>query len=139
MRFRPIWTKLLTRKTRAMSDFEWADGQRFEPVPEGIYEGEFQGYEMLPEREYEGKKMDEGVKFNLAIKGGAMDGKQTSNIGSTKPTDANISGRIIRGLLGGSFKPGDKPDVKPCIGKPYTVVVQKNRNGRPVVVQVQPK
>jgi hypothetical protein len=120
-----------------MSDFEWSSGEQY--APEGIYEGEFLGYELLPATVKNGEQLEEAVKWMFVIKGGDHDGKQTSNIGNKKPTDKNISGRIIRGLLGGAFKPGDKPDVKSCIGKRYTVGVQNNRNGRPVVVQVQPK
>lgn len=114
-----------------MSDFEWSSGVQY--APEGFYDAEFKGYELLPAKD----DMGEAVKWKFVVKGGIHDGKLTGNIGTRKPTDQNVSGRIIRGLLGGSFKPGDKVDVNSCKDKMYKVAVQNNKNDRPVVVQVQ--
>lgn len=82
----------------------------------------------------------EGVRFKFIIRDAQHDGKPTGNVGPAKPTANNATGRLIKGLLGGKeFKTGDKIDLKECIGKRYTLVVQNNKNGRPVVVQVQKK
>ena len=118
-----------------MSDLELEWCAASEPAPEGIHEGEFLGCEKMPKNEDYG----EGVRFKFVVRGGEHDGKMTSNIGTAKPTASNISGRLIKGLLGAEPKPGDKLNLNDYIGKRYTLVVSKNQKGRPVVMQVQKK
>lgn len=115
-----------------MSDFEWSSGGQY--APEGIYDAAFLGYEHVPAGQY-----GEGWQFNFKVVGGAHDGKLSSRIGAKKPTDGNITGRIIKGLLGASFKTGDNPDVNSCVGKTYQIVVKSNENARAVVDMVLAK
>jgi hypothetical protein len=84
------------------------------------------GIEKMPKNEEYG----EGVRFKFVVSGGIHNGKPTGNIGTVKPTANNSTGRLIKGLLGGDFKAGDKIDLKACIGKRYTLVVQPNKNNR---------
>jgi hypothetical protein len=116
--------------------FQWADAKPMaEPAPEGIYDVEFQGTQSMPKNELYG----DGVMFKFVVVDGEHRGKSTSNIGKPTPTESNISGRLIRGLVGKLPTDKEKISLKECIGKRYVGVVQKNKNGRPVITTVQKK
>ena len=117
----------------------WTDSQQ-EYAPEGIYDkaAEFQGVKIT-----DGKSgYEPGLQFTFKIMDGEHKGKLTGNIGSQKPSNNNISGRLIRGIIGADFQTGQALTLEMInahIRKLYTVVVQKNKNGRPVVIQCQAK
>ena len=114
-----------------MSNLVWTEAKGDWCQP-GIHEGVFTGFENLEAKgDYK-----EALQFKFEA-----NGKMTGNIGAIPPTPKNIAGRLIRGLLDKTPTAGDdvKAELTACIGKSYTLVVQKNRTGRAVVVQVAKK
>jgi hypothetical protein len=107
-----------------------------EPIPDGIYSAIFEGFEVKPKSVHNGKEMNEGIMFRFKVGDGVHKDKIASNIGPTKPTPNNVSGRLMMGLNGGDVKEGEKINLNSFIGKLYTIVVDKNKAGRGVVTKV---
>ncbi len=108
-----------------------------EPVPLGLHRAKFVGLEHLPATEKDGTRYGEAVRLKFEVVGGEHAGKVASNIGPTKPTPQNTTGRILASM-GLDVGPGKKVNLRECIGREYNVAVQPNRTNRPVVGSAYP-
>lgn len=92
--------------------------------PAGIYSGEFMGVEETNHEQY-----GPGAVFKWKITAGEHAGKIASRTCKPEATMANVTGKMIAGLLGGQFKPGEV-SLEACVGRKYTVVVGPTKDGQ---------
>ena len=105
------------------------------PMPEGMHYAVFTTTESVPAREWEGKQLEEGVRWAYEVSVGPHKGRRLSTITGTVPTEKNGCGRILAGMFGRPIKPGEDIDIEPLIGQTFLVNVQ---GGKIVTVAVPP-
>ena len=105
------------------------------PMPEGMHYAVFNTTESVPAREWEGKQLEEGVRWIFEVSGGPHKGRRLSTITGPVPTEKNGCGRILAGMFGRPIKPGEEIDIEPLIGQTFFVTVQ---GGKIVNVAVPP-
>jgi hypothetical protein len=105
------------------------------PMPEGMHYAVFSTTESVPAREWEGKQLEEGVRWIYEVSVGPHKGRRLYSITGTVPTEKNGCGRIISGMLGPPFKPDEDIDIEPLIGQTFLVNVQ---GGKVVTVAIPP-
>jgi hypothetical protein len=92
--------------------------------PPGIYSARFLGLVKTSHPEY-----GDGATFKFEIAAGEHAGKVAVRTGKLTPTATNVTGRLIAQILGRTAAVGEKVSLKDCVGKPYTIVVEKSPKG----------
>lgn len=92
--------------------------------PAGIYSAEFVGVEETTHEQY-----GAGAIFKWKVVMGEHAGKIASRTCKPEATMSNVTGKMIAGLLGGQFKPGEV-SLEACVGKRYTIVVGPTKDGQ---------
>lgn len=92
--------------------------------PPGIYQSRFLGLVRSSHPEY-----GDGATFKFEITAGEHAGKIAVRTGKLTPTATNVTGRLITQLLGRSAAIGEKISLAACVGKAYTIVVEKSPKG----------
>ena len=107
-------------------------------VPVGIYSAAiFDGIEQVPANVEKGYKP--GFRFKFRITEGKFTGAIASRIpGGQSPTTRNGLGKFLAEMTGQPLADGVRYDIKPLIGKPYTIVVKATDSGGTRVDTVMP-
>jgi hypothetical protein len=92
--------------------------------PPGIYQSRFLGLVKSSHPEY-----GDGATFKFEITVGEHAGKVAVRTGKLTPTATNVTGRLIAQILGRTAAVGEKVSLSACVGKPFTIVVEKSPKG----------
>lgn len=105
------------------------------PMPDGTFYTVFTTTESVPAREWEGKQLEEGVRWVFEVTHGPHKGRRLSTTTGPVPTEKNACGRILAGLFGRPITPGEDIDIEPFLSMTFIVTVQ---GGKIVNVAVPP-
>jgi hypothetical protein len=105
-------------------EFEFSKGA--ESVPAGMYKAAFARVEDREKNEH-----GESVRFVWTVEGGEYDGREATRIVGIDrpPTAKNGLGRILSGLAGKQYEPGDKIRPDEFVGKVYLLDVKDAPGG----------
>jgi hypothetical protein len=92
--------------------------------PVGTYTAVLESVEATEHPEY-----GPGLRFGWRIIEGQCAGMLASRTTNRSPSPANISGRLMAGLLGRQIKSGERVAIGGCIGRRYMIVVGLGANG----------
>jgi hypothetical protein len=92
--------------------------------PPGMYKARFLGVEQITHETY-----GEGALFTWEIVDGDHAGKIAGRVSSPLATTSNATGKMIAGLIGGQFKPG-QVSLEGCVGRSYLIQVGYGQDGK---------
>lgn len=106
--------------------FEFEFSQGGSSVPAGAYKGKFHRVENREKNEH-----GNSIRLIWKITRGDHEGEEASRIVGIDrpPTAKNALGRILSGLAGKLFEPGDKINIEDYIGKVYVLDVRDAPGG----------
>ena len=97
-----------------------ASGER---LPDGSYYAIYRGNERTPAREYQGKMLEAGVRWNFEVSRGPCKGKRLGPITGSTPKPNTACGRTLAGVLGRMPSVGEAVNLQQCVGGEYIVTV----------------
>jgi hypothetical protein len=92
-------------------------------VPPGSYMATFTGYKAVT------NKLGPALEWTWQLLSGVHAKATARRLTDTKVSPQNATGKIISGLLGRALSVGETPDLAPCVGKMYLIVVAATANG----------
>ena len=106
------------------------------PIPDGSYVARFVGTELSPAKEWEGKMLEEGIRWQFEVANGAQAGRKVGRITGKHPTPENACGKMIGSLLGKPLTPNESVSLQGCVGRTYWLNVQ---GGKAETVSIPPQ
>ncbi len=118
------------QQVESILEFEIKDA---EMVPPGQYIAVFKDVQKTVHEQF-----GEGAMFIFEIAHGEYKGRHTARIGKKEATTQNITGKMIASITGSILRAGERPNLKPFLGKYYNVLVESAQNNKTRLAQVWP-
>lgn len=117
-------------QTESILDFEM---QGNETVPEGAYVATFKDVQKTHHAEF-----GDGVMFLFEVAHGEWKGQTTARICKPMPSRTNATGKMIAGITGNNWQPGEKINLRPFLNQYYNVLVEPTQGGKTRIDRVYP-